>query len=217
MRNWSKITYPALFVILIALLMVPGCKKKEDNLSGSWSGVLTINLSHQHEEFQQWTEIIEHPDGTPEEIVHEEHIVWSFSNTVTINFQFNIDTPVYEAQINGTGSAQQQAAFNATTQCHLTAFSAPDFKVSIYGSVDSSTFTIQVAPDSIPTVSINQQCANVHLRLPVYGSSLLDVLSEIHLTVPSESGISTGGSGTVSGGSGFTQVAYIYNLTLNKN
>ncbi|MCP5106059.1 MAG: hypothetical protein GY950_21925 [bacterium] len=204
--------------LLSVLLFLPGCKKKVDTVSGNWQGTLTISLSHQHEEYQEWEEIIESEDEDEPDtvIVHTEHITWSFTDNIVIQFRFSLSPPLYEAQINGEGDAVQDAAFTPPTQCQMTDFDAPGFKVSAFGSVDSTTFSLRVVPESIPVISVSHQCQNVFIRVPAYGTALLQALSNIHFNLPAQDGVSAGGSGTVSPGGGYTPMAYIYNLTLNQ-
>lgn len=202
--------------LLIIALVSPGCKKKEDNLSGTWRGVLTIETAHQHEEYQQWVEVIIDDEGRRTEIVHEEHIVWAFSGKAAIQFSFDINAPVYEARVDGEGDAEQSAAFTPTAQCQLTAVQASGFKVDVFGTVDGSVFNLQVVPRSIPVTNITQACQNVRIRVPAYGAALVDILSEIRPVLPYQSGVTTGGSGSVTPGSGFAPLAYIYNLTLTR-
>lgn len=206
-------------LVLSLLLLLPYCKKKEDTVSGNWRGTLTIEISHQHEEYQEWEEVIESQDeDEPDEIiVHTEHITWSLTDTVVITFGFSLSEPLYEAQINGEGNAVQDARFTPPTQCLITGVTAPGFPVKVFGSVDSTTFRMEVVPDSIPVISIGHMCENVFISVPTYGTALLDILSEIRIEVPSLDGVTAGGSGTVSPGGGYDPMAYIYNLTLNQN
>lgn len=208
------------FVCLLCLLLVlPGCKKKEDTVEGNWKGKLTIEISHQHEEYQEWEEVIESEDKDEPDtiIIHVEHVTWSLTDTVVIDFSFYLTEPLYEARIDGKGTAVQQAQFTPPTQCGLTGFDAPGFNVSVFGSVDSTTFTFQVVADSIPVIDIGHICTNVFIRVPSYGTALLDVLSDIRFTVPGMDSVTAGGSGTVSPGGGYAPMPYIYNLTLDRN
>jgi len=208
------------FILALSLLLLlPNCKKKEDTVSGNWHGTLTIEISHQHEEYQEWEEVIESGDeDIPDEIiVHTEHITWSLTDSITITFDFSLSEPLYEAQINGEGNAVQDAHFTPPTQCQITGVTAPGFGVKVFGSVDSTTFSLEVVPDSIPVIAIGHMCENVFISVPTYGTALLDVLSEIRVSVPSMDGVTFGGSGTVSPGGGYDPMAYIYNLTLTRN
>ncbi len=205
-----------IILILCLVLFHTGCKKNEDTISGNWQGTLTIDLSHQHEEYQEWDEIIENPDGTRGVIEHLEHITWALTDRVVLNFSFSIDSPVYEAQLTGSGDAAQTVAYTSPGQCGLNSVNAPGFKVSVYGTIGSDTFTLRFVPDTVPVITVSQQCANVRLRLPVYGTVLLDVFSRLQVNLPAQGDVTLGGSGTQSAGSGFSVMAYIYNVTLTR-
>ena len=206
------------FVILVSMLgVLPGCKKTQDTVSGSWRGTLTIDLAHQHEAYQNWTEEIINADETITRIEHSEHVTWSFTDTVVIEFQFDIQPPLYEARIEGQGTAKQTAQYISPTQCSVAGMNAPDFNISVFGVVNNTTFTFNVVPKTTPTFAVAQQCTNVEIQLPVYGTTLLGVISNISMTVPTIDGITSGGSGTVNPGSGYAPLAYVYNFTLNKN
>lgn len=204
--------------ISLSLLLVsmPGCKKKDDSISGNWQGTLTIELSHQHEEYQVWEEVIPHENAPDETIEHIEHITWTFTDTVTIEFAFNIDSPLYEARLDGSGTARQDAQFTPPPQCSVTALNAPGFNISVFGSIGTDTFTLGFVPDSIPVLDINLSCQHVLLTSPTYATALLGILSGIRTTVPAQNGVTSGGSGTISAGSGYSSMAYIYNLTLSQ-
>lgn len=205
------------FILLLSLLLFTvGCRKKDDSLSGNWFGTLTIEISHQHEEYQEWEEIIEH-EGEPDEvIVHQEHITWSFFDRVAIEFQFSVNEPLYEARVNGKGSGRQEAQFAPPGQCRLSGVETPGFEVSVLGTMDSSTFDLQVVPDVFPIISIGQVCEHVRVTLPVYSAALVQVISNIRQSIPAQSGMTVGGSGTVGLGSGYAPMAYIYFLTLEQ-
>jgi hypothetical protein len=213
----SKFGFIVLSISLsIMLVILPGCKKKDDSISGNWQGTLTTDLSHQHEEYQVWEEVIPHENAPDEVIEHVEHITWTFTNTITIEFAFNIDSPLYEARISGTGTARQNAQFTPPSQCGLTALNAPGFNVSVFGSIGTDTFTLGFVPDSIPVLNVSLTCQNVLLTSPTYATALLGIISGIRTTVPAQNGITSGGSGTISAGSGYSSMAYIYNLTLTQ-
>jgi hypothetical protein len=213
----SKFGFVTLLVSLsVMLIILPGCKKKDDSISGNWQGTLTIEMSHQHEEYQVWEEVIQHEDAPDEVIEHIEHITWTFTDTVVIQFGFNIDSPLYEARLDGEGTAEQDAQFTPPQQCRVTSLNAPGFNVSVFGTVGTDTFTLGFVPDSIPVLSINLSCENVLLTSPTYAAALLGIISGIRTTIPAQNGVTSGGSGTISAGSGYSSMAYIYNLTLNQ-
>ncbi len=208
------------FILALSLLLLlPYCKKKEDTVSGNWQGTLTLEISHQHEEYQEWEEVIESQDeDVPDEIiVHTEHVTWSLTDSIVITFGFSLTEPLYEAQINGQGNAVQDARFVPPTQCQITGVTAPGFAVKVFGSVDSTTFSLEVVPDAIPVIAVGHTCENVYISIPNYGTALLDAMSGIRIDVPSVDGVTTGGSGTVSPGGGYDPMAFIYNLTLTRN
>ncbi|MCP4219541.1 MAG: hypothetical protein GY765_33205 [bacterium] len=207
-----------LALLLCLSLFFSGCKKEESNdIAGDWVGTLTVDLSHAHEAFQDWAEIITHADGTREEIIHMEHIQFNMTNKVEIEFRFNIVTPLYEARIEGSGDAKQQFQFSQPVQCQITGTSAPDFLLDVYGTVGSSTFALYFVPRSIPVTSVTHTCQNVYVPLPVYGNVLVDIIAAIQPNVPAQSGITAGGSDIVNAGGGFqTPLAFTYHLTLNK-
>lgn len=215
--RWPAIAKIACLAVMIGLLTVsPGCKKKTDNISGNWRGTLTVELSHQHEEYQSWDEIIPHEDGPDEVIEHIEHVTWTFTDTIVIEFAFNVETPLYEAQIDGEGTARQEVHFTSPAQCGVTGIGAPDFNVKVFGTVGGDNFTFEIVPNAVPVIAIGTACQNIQVLLPDYAVAALSVLSNIRINVPSQSGITTGGSGAANPGGGFNSMAYIYNLTLNQ-
>ena len=212
-RNRKKIF---LILLLSLVFMMAGCRKTDEDLTGNWQGVLTIELSHQYEEYQEWEEVIRRQGQPDEVIIHIEHVTWSFTDRVVMEFRFTLDEPLYQSQISGKGNGSQEVQFTGPSQCQVRVVEAPGFEFSVFGSVDSTTFDLQVVPDEIPVISIDQACQHVQVRLPAYSTALVQVFSNLRQNIPIQSGITIGGSGTVSLGSGYSPLAYIYNFTLNK-
>lgn len=206
------------FMVMLCFFVLSSCKKNEIKIDGNWQGELTIEMSHDHEEYQTWEERIVDALGNVEIIEHIELIIWEFTNTVVIKFGFDLETPIYNSQIEGNGTGVQSVLFSAPTQCSIVNSTDENFDISIFGSVQSTYFDLNIVPKVIPQMKIELECnKNVQVLLPDYKTYITGILSNIDLRVPIGDMMSTGGSGTINVSGSISPLTYIYSLKLNRN
>ena len=204
-------------LIMVVMVFVSACTENEIQIDGNWQGEVIIEMSHDHEEYQTWDERIEDDEGNVEIVEHIEHIQWAFKNKLIIQFGFNLATPVYNSQIEGSGSAVQSVSFSTPTQCSLINATQNNFDVLVYGSVQSTAFDFNIVPKTIPNLKIEIGCNNhVQIVLPDYKTYITEILSNINLGIPIGDSVSTGGSGIVGVGGSTSPLTYIYTLKLNR-
>ncbi len=209
--SWRRVAAAAL---LAWLAFLPACRKSEDTVQGEWQGTLQLTLSHEHEEYIQWTEY--GSDGAPP-IIHTEHVSWSFSDRIAIALQFSVDAAFLNSPVTGSGDATQDPAFIPTGDLRLASLTAPGFDVKLFGTIGTaSMFSLRVVPESLPAldVAVASDNPHIHVRVPEYGAYLLSVLNNIDLQIPALDGASIGGSGVQEVGDGGRPMAYIFTLRI---
>jgi hypothetical protein len=205
----------SLWFLLSFLLILPGCKKDEDTVKGNWKGTLVLTLTHDHEEYVQWTET----SAGAAPVLHVERVTWHFSDRIVMEFQFSADSSFLNTPINGSGTATQAPVFTPSSQLTLTALSGAGFNVNVYGTISSaSVFQMRVTPETNPGLTIRVASDNPYIQpaIPEYGAYVLSILSNIDLQVPALDGTSIGGSGIQEVGDGGSPLAYIYSMTVNR-
>jgi len=207
-----------LALIVIIMISFSVCKTDSLQIDGNWQGEIIIEMSHDHEEYQTWDERIEDSEGNVEIVEHIEHINWDFINKIILKFGFDLATPIFNSQIEGSGTGEQSVSFSAPNQCSFINATAENFNVSVFGSVQSTAFDLKIVPKTIPNIKIDIGCNNnVRVVLPDYKTCITDILSNLNLTIPIGDIVSTGGSGTIGIGGSISPLTYIYTLKLNRN